>query len=191
MSEPETDSDVPDPLAQSKRIEVRTMRPWHGRFLFFALGLGTTVSTLFGGWTWMLPWAGGAAVVTLRLTRGKAYRWISYIAGAVALPLLLIVAILGWFASGRVSERLERTSFDAVVWQAAAGGRYEDRIRMIDDLLSDKRLRESLGRTARERIVARHNVEGWIAAHERFYRRLLPAPPAASAERTATPPCET
>ena len=58
-------------------------------------------------------------------------------------------------------------------------------------LLSDKRLRESLGRTARERIVARHNVEGWIAAHERFYRRLLPAPPAASAERTARPPCET
>ncbi len=118
MSEPEPDSDPPDSLIEGKRIARRQarrfasqkMRPLHGRLLFFALGLAIMVASAFDNALWFLPWAGGAAVVTLRLTRGKAYRWISYIAGAVALPLLLIVAILGWFASDRVSERLERTS---------------------------------------------------------------------------------
>lgn len=139
----------PDPVGSPPEF-VPPRSPWKGRLAFAGLGFGLAMTSLVGthyaprvipygaGGAWLerlamaLPWIVGVAIVVQRIRRGKAWRWISYAAGALALPVVALVFVVALFA---VRYRATPERFDPFVWKAEAGSP-QRRPWMVDDLLA-------------------------------------------------------
>ncbi len=128
---------------------VRSWSPpegvWAGRALFAGLGAGITILSAVVALVvassmpldrgkiivlttgFVLPWVGCAVVVVMRIRHGLRWRWISYLIGAITLPNLLMLAVIGIW---RLSLSWRATDFDAAAWRAEEG-----RAWMVDDLL--------------------------------------------------------